>query len=159
MVGSRTVIHDNPRLDVRHVSGRSPLRVVLDRLGHTPADSHVFDGSLPTLLFTEAQRPGIPHAEQAFLPPGTAPLPALLAELHRRQVRSLLVEGGSELLGHFLRAGLWDEAREIVGEPLFLQGTPAPRMTALPLRTFSSGNDRIHLYLDRHPLPDPAWPW
>lgn len=159
MAGSRTVLHDNPRVDVRHVAGRSPLRVVLDRNGLAPAASHVFDGSTPTLLFTHGQRPGIAFAEQAVLPSGEAPLPAVLAELHRRQVRSLLVEGGGELLGHFIREGLWDEAREIVGEPLFLRGTPAPRMTELPVRTEACGRDRIHYYLNRPPRPEPAWPW
>ena len=84
--------------------------------------------------------------------------PAVLAELQRRQLRSILVEGGGELLGHFIRSGLWDEAREIVGEVLMLQGTRAPRMGMLPQRSFTSGSDRIHLHT-RSSTPDPAWRW
>ncbi len=155
MVGSRTVLNDDPRLDVRHVAGRSPLRVILDRNGIAPVTSHVFDGSNPTLLFTKALRSDV-DIEQVILKSQEDPLPAVLAELNRRKVRSILVEGGAELLAHFLRNGLWDEAREVVGEALFLKGTPAPRMMVQPQRTFTSGSDRIHLY-SRLLQPDRAW--
>ncbi|MEO7080139.1 MAG: bifunctional diaminohydroxyphosphoribosylaminopyrimidine deaminase/5-amino-6-(5-phosphoribosylamino)uracil reductase RibD [Flavobacteriales bacterium] len=155
MVGSRTVLNDDPRLDVRHVAGRSPLRVILDRNGLAPATSHVFDGSIPTLLFTKALRSDV-DIEQVILKSDEDPLPAVLAALNRRKVRSILVEGGAELLGHFLRNNLWDEAREVVGEALFLKGTPAPRMGVHPQRSITSGSDRIHLY-SRLPQPDSAW--
>lgn len=157
MVGSRTVANDDPRLDVRLMAGRSPLRVVLDREGITPAESHVFDGSVPTLLFTRQQR-GLQGAEQVLLTGEAAPLPVVLAELHRRKVRSVLVEGGAELLGHFIKSGLWDEAREIVGDVLFAQGTPAPQLTMLPQHSTVSDSDRLHCYTRSAP-PDPAWPW
>lgn len=157
MVGSRSVVNDDPRLDVRHVAGRSPLRVVLDRTGRTPSGSLLYQGGPPTLLFTNYVR-DLPGTEQVLLPTGAEPLRAMLDELHRRNVRSVLVEGGAELLGHFLAAGLWDEAREIVGQPLFRQGTPAPRMEQAPQRSFSCGNDRIHLYA-RTAQPASTWPW
>lgn len=157
LVGSRTVLNDNPHLSVRHVAGRPPLRVVLDRQGITPEASNVYDGSFPTLLFTGKAR-GLNGVEEVVLPPDKAPLECLLAELHRRKIRSLLVEGGGELLGHFIAAGFWDEAREIVGKPLFLHGTPAPRMLQQPLRSFHTSPDRVHLYL-RQLQPDPAWRW
>src|SRR5690606_29197690 len=51
MVGSRTVVNDDPELSVRLVAGRSPLRVILDREGRSPLGSKVFDGKIPTLLF------------------------------------------------------------------------------------------------------------
>ncbi len=157
MVGSRTVVNDDPRLDVRLVAGRSPLRVVLDRTGITPVRSNVYDDSTPTMLFTGSKRE-LPGTEQVLISGDGDPLEMLLAELHHRKIRSLLVEGGGELLGHFIAQGLWDEAREIVGRPLFLQGTPAPRMDRQPLRSFHSGVDRIHLYA-RTLQPEPAWPW
>lgn len=157
LVGSRTVANDNPRLDVRYMAGRSPLRVVVDREGITPAGSRVYDGSVPALLFTRNDRK-LPGVEQVLAKAEDDLLPALLQELHARQVRSVLVEGGGELLRHFIEQGLWDEAREIVGKPLFLNGTAAPLMELMPQRSFTSGSDRIHLYT-RTALPDPAWSW
>ncbi|MCL4281218.1 MAG: bifunctional diaminohydroxyphosphoribosylaminopyrimidine deaminase/5-amino-6-(5-phosphoribosylamino)uracil reductase RibD [Flavobacteriales bacterium] len=157
LVGSRTVVNDDPELTVRHVAGRQPLRVVLDRRGITPADARVYNGNSPTLLFTGAPRPDV-QVDQVRLPEGQEPLSSLLDELHRRNIRSLLVEGGGELLGHFLRQGLWDEARVIEGQPVFLQGTPAPSVHGLPARAFNVGGDRIRLYArGQHPAPE--WPW
>lgn len=157
LVGSRTVVNDDPRLDVRHVAGRSPLRVVLDREGITPAASQVYDGSVPTLLFTARARAGL-NVEQIIIPQGQEPIPVLFNELHRRGIRSILVEGGGELLAHFISAGLWDEAREIVGRTLLQNGTPAPRLTIPPARTFSSGEDVIHLY-SRTAGVSAEWTW
>lgn len=157
LVGSRTVLNDDPRLDVRHVAGRSPLRIVLDRNAVCPAASKVFTDGAPTLLFTSKKRAEV-KVEQVEISPKTDPLRALLDELDRRKVRSVLVEGGGELLDHFLAAGLWDEAREIVGDVLLQQGTAAPRMQSSPLRSFTSGSDRIHLYT-RTDNPDPSWSW
>jgi diaminohydroxyphosphoribosylaminopyrimidine deaminase/5-amino-6-(5-phosphoribosylamino)uracil reductase len=54
MVGTRTALLDNPSLTVRSWAGQSPLRVVVDRRGVIPADSHLKDGSVPTLVYTEA---------------------------------------------------------------------------------------------------------
>jgi diaminohydroxyphosphoribosylaminopyrimidine deaminase/5-amino-6-(5-phosphoribosylamino)uracil reductase len=157
MVGSRTIVNDDPRLDVRHVAGRSPLRVVLDRNAVSPVGSKVFTDGGPTLLFTTDQRAGL-SVEQCLIGPQTEPLEAVLRELHRRKMRSVLVEGGGELLTHFIRTGLWDEAREIVGDGLLQNGTPAPRMAIAPTRSFTSDVDRIHLYARRN-TPGPAWSW
>ncbi len=157
LVGSRTVLNDNPNLGVRHVAGRQPLRVVLDRQGITPPSSIVYNGNAPTLLFTGKVR-GLKGVEEVVIQPGASLLESMMAELHRRKIRSLLVEGGGELLSHFIAEGLWDETREIVGEALFLQGTPAPRLVQQPFDSFHSGMDRIHLFT-RTAQPDPTWPW
>lgn len=158
LVGSRTVLADDPELTVRHVAGRQPLRVVLDRGGIAPGASRVFKGEAPTLLFTSAARTVPYTVEQCILPTGTAPLPPLLAELHRRGVRSLLVEGGAELHEHFLATGRWDEARVITGAAVLGGGTPAPHLEPPPVRTFAVGPDRIDLFTHAHPVPD-TWSW
>lgn len=163
LVGSRTVLNDDPALTVRLVQGRNPLRVVLDRSGNAPAHSKVFDGTTATLLFTGAARQALP-VEQHLMEGTSHPLDELLNELHRRSVRSVLVEGGATLLNAFLEQGLWDEARVIHGEPFFLKGTPAPTLDIPPLRSSKSTTDRLHLYLNTHSPahggpPLPSWPW
>ena len=58
----------------------------------------------------------------------TGDLDQILADLYKRGVQSLLVEGGAQLLQHFIDEGLWDEARIEVA-PFFLEkGVPAPKM-------------------------------
>jgi diaminohydroxyphosphoribosylaminopyrimidine deaminase/5-amino-6-(5-phosphoribosylamino)uracil reductase len=95
VVGSGTVLADDPQLTVRDADGRNiarqPLRVVVDRRGRVPAGARVCDDAAPTHV-SRATDPG-----------------ALLAELYDRDVRRALLEGGPELAAAFLRAGLVDE--------------------------------------------------
>ncbi len=155
LVGSNTVLHDDPALTVRHIVGRQPLRVVLDRQGRTPMASKVYDTGTDTLLFTTTPRPTLP-VEQVIMAQENA-LDRILAELHGRRVRSLLVEGGAELLGHFVARGLWDEARVIHGQVVFGNGTHAPVLSgaAQVERVFSG--DRIVLH--RREPGFIAWDW
>lgn len=157
LVGGRTVENDDPALTVRHVEGRQPLRMVLDRAERTPSSSKVFDGSVPTLLFTEHPRADV-RAEQFIVPLAADPLDTLLDELRRRNIRSVMVEGGSMLLGHFLRRGLWDEARVITGAVAFGAGTAGPDMPKAPARTLRIGTDRIDLVVQGD-KPADTWCW
>jgi diaminohydroxyphosphoribosylaminopyrimidine deaminase/5-amino-6-(5-phosphoribosylamino)uracil reductase len=95
VVGSGTVLADDPRLTVRDEQGRDaarqPLRVVVDRRDRLPAAARVLDGAAPT------------HVSRAPTPA------ALLAELFARDVRRVLLEGGPTLAAAFLRDGLVDE--------------------------------------------------
>ncbi len=96
VVGSGTALTDDPQLTVRdadgELTGRRPLRVVVDRRGRLPETARVLDAAAPTYV----SRAGTP-AE-------------LLAELFARDVRRVLLEGGPTLAAAFLRAGLVDEA-------------------------------------------------
>ncbi len=145
VVGSRTVLNDDPSLTVRHVEGRQPLRVVIDRKSVTPSNSAVYNDAAPTLLLTGGKRDDV-GVEQLVIPGTEDPIAALLNALHERSIRSVLVEGGAELLGHFIRADLWDEARVITGSAQFGAGTPGPSLKVAPVRTISSGDDRIDLF-------------
>jgi diaminohydroxyphosphoribosylaminopyrimidine deaminase/5-amino-6-(5-phosphoribosylamino)uracil reductase len=95
LVGSGTVLADDPQLTVRDEHGRDvgrqPLRVVVDRRGRVPSGARVLDDAAPT------------HVSRAEGPAG------LLTELFERSVRRVLLEGGPELAAAFLRAGLVDE--------------------------------------------------
>lgn len=140
LVGANTVIADDPQLTTRlpnREDVRHPLRVVLDSRGRVPLQSQVLDPSLPgrTLL---AATPALPEerrqalqargVECLLLPPdahGRVALPALLAELGRRQVSSLLVEGGGTVLEAFFRARLVDKVLAFVA-PLIIGGREAP---------------------------------
>jgi diaminohydroxyphosphoribosylaminopyrimidine deaminase/5-amino-6-(5-phosphoribosylamino)uracil reductase len=162
MVGGTTVLRDDPSLTVRHVAGRSPLRVVLDRSGVAPADSRLFTDGAPTLLFTNVRRSDV-AVEQVLLPIGTDPLPHVLRELHERGLRSLLVEGGARLHEAFFESGSWDEAR-VMEAPLTLgSGTSAPTVRGIPAGTTVVGADRISTFVrstelrrpEKATLPDP----
>ena len=145
LVGSRTVLNDDPSLTVRHVEGRQPLRVVLDRYGITPDTSTLYTDGGPTLLFTGSTRPSL-RIEQVRTHPHEDPIRAILAALHQRDIRSVLVEGGATLIGQFIGSGLWDEARVITGACALGAGTPAPALDLAPALETRCGGDRIAVY-------------
>lgn len=157
VVGSKTVMNDDPALTVRHVEGRNPLRVVIDRKNVTPSSSRIFDGSAPTLLMSASPRDDV-RVEQRTMAKGTDPIDVLLQELQRQRTRSLLVEGGAELLGHFIGRGLWNEARMITGPAVFGGGTHAPVLNVPPVRAMELGPDRIDLFVNGK-APHHTWSW
>lgn len=108
MVGSSTVINDDPRLDVRLFTGRSPRKVVVDRRGRLDADRNVFRGE-PTLLYSA--RPDAPGTAELISIGLDADLLTILEDLFRRGIISVMVEGGATLLKSFIAQDLWDEAR------------------------------------------------
>ena len=115
------MIADNPSLTIRHgVRGRQPWRVVVDARGHCPLTAQLFTDAQRqrTIVGTTANSPATWRRALArqgvtvlVLPAKLqhADLPALLAELGRREITSVLVEGGSALLGAFFAAGLADQ--------------------------------------------------
>ncbi|MCM1108965.1 MAG: bifunctional diaminohydroxyphosphoribosylaminopyrimidine deaminase/5-amino-6-(5-phosphoribosylamino)uracil reductase RibD [Clostridium sp.] len=114
LVGRRTALMDNPRLDTRCWQEKKPLRVVLDSFGALPPYLHVFDGSAPTLVYvckgikpSYAGRSGV---ECAYWDEPDQPVERIVEDLYARNVQSLLVEGGSLLLQGFVCSDCWDEA-------------------------------------------------
>jgi diaminohydroxyphosphoribosylaminopyrimidine deaminase / 5-amino-6-(5-phosphoribosylamino)uracil reductase len=110
LTGGGTVRSDDPQLTVREVeTTRQPLRVVVDSRLETPPQARVLQGER-ALVFSA--RPGtLPNAEIVVLPNphGKVDLPAMLAELARRGINELHVEGGFRLNGSLVREGCVDE--------------------------------------------------
>jgi diaminohydroxyphosphoribosylaminopyrimidine deaminase/5-amino-6-(5-phosphoribosylamino)uracil reductase len=109
-VGTRTAAVDNPQLNTREWTGPDPVRVILDRHLSLPGHLKIFDHSQPTLVYNVQKAETQHHLEWVKLPDTADLLPAILDDLYRRQLQSVLVEGGAALLNSFLQAGLWDEA-------------------------------------------------
>jgi 2,5-diamino-6-(ribosylamino)-4(3H)-pyrimidinone 5'-phosphate reductase len=136
LVGVGTVLKDDPSLRVhwelleRH-EGRDPLRVILDSTGRTPATARVLHGGQPTLVATAAgcTRTFPKPVEQVALGEGRVDLARLLAELARRGVRQLLVEGGATVIASFVHAGFVDTLT-VYTAPLLIGGTTAPPLMA-----------------------------
>lgn len=128
LVGVNTVIKDDPQLTTR-IAGRDdarqPLRVVLDSHLRTPHQSRVLDGRT---LIASTVAGTVEGAEVLELHPtddGHVPLPALLDELGRRGILSVLVEGGGETHAAFLEAGLVDKVYAYIA-PMLIGGRDAP---------------------------------
>ena len=110
MVGTRTALLDNPSLNVRHWSGNSPVRVVLDRRLVIPDSYRLLNGSSRTLIFTEKEVENRENVEYIRIDFEGPVIRQVLDHLAVRKLDSLLVEGGTQLINSFVEADVWDEA-------------------------------------------------
>jgi diaminohydroxyphosphoribosylaminopyrimidine deaminase/5-amino-6-(5-phosphoribosylamino)uracil reductase len=131
-VGVDTVVLDDPQLDVRLVRGTSPIPVVFDsrlRLAGSPTACRILrPGTLvlhtaaaPETARRRLVRRQVEPVEVPSDPAGRIDVGAALVILGRRQIRSLLVEGGGRLHGAFVQSGLWQrmfvyQAPRILGD-------------------------------------------
>lgn len=90
LVGVNTIIKDDPHLGVRIKGKKDPLRVVLGSKQQIPRDSQVLRDQ--NILFIPAKK-----------------IPDLLAALYKKEIISILVEGGGKTLGRFVDSGLIDK--------------------------------------------------
>lgn len=145
MVGTNTVLRDNPRLNVRRWSGENPVRITLDRNGRLQGSEHIFDGSVDTIVFTGVDRnysgkTKLVHANPSY------EMVDVMEELFDRQIVSVFVEGGAKLHESFLSTGLWDEARIFTGKMLFTQGLKAPELNDKPVEVRMIGDTKLEIY-------------
>ena len=110
MVGTNTVLLDNPRLLNTHWEGRNPIRVTVDRYNRIPSNARILSDESETIVYRDR-----------------TDWPYILTDLASRNIHSILVEGGTTLLNHILATGLWDEIHvEVAPELTIGDGVPAP---------------------------------
>lgn len=146
MVGKNTAHIDNPKLNCREVVGKNPLRIVIDKNLELPSDLHLFDQSTPTLVFNSKQNNIEENLEYCQLEFNDQLLSSLLNELHKRDIQSLIVEGGAYLLNQFIEKNIWDEARQFIGAKTFGKGITAPKMNLSPIKHQKIGIDNLNYY-------------
>ena len=126
MVGWKTINNDDPQLNVRQLSGKSPHRFIIDPSGNSNIDAKVFqDGKPTTLISLKSTIKDLPnHVEIITLKTITSD--NILAVLYAKKILSVFIEGGAQTHTHFIEDGLWDEAYQLIGSPSFKSGVKAP---------------------------------
>ncbi|MFZ5940991.1 MAG: bifunctional diaminohydroxyphosphoribosylaminopyrimidine deaminase/5-amino-6-(5-phosphoribosylamino)uracil reductase RibD [Bacteroidota bacterium] len=145
MVGTDTVLNDNPQLNVRRWTGRNPVRITIDRKGRIRDGLHILDGSLDTIIFSCLT--DIYPGEVRALPIDPAyHLRDILGEMYNQHLISVMVEGGARLLNSFISTGLWDEARIFTGKVLFRNGVVSPFLDLEPEKEVDFMGNRLSVY-------------
>lgn len=147
LVGTNTVLEDDPSLNTRNWHGRSPLRVVLDKQLKIPPTAKVFAGNDNTLIITEkkAAENSKANVQYEVLAPSKFNPSIILSILWKKQINSVIVEGGKAVLDSFISAGLWDEARIFTGIGVFGNGLPAPEIEGKTIEELVVGNDELKI--------------
>jgi len=136
LVGAGTVRIDNPKLTVRHVRGRNPVRVVLDGPLSVNVKSSVFSRSAKTILFISERaarekygkvrllrKKGVEVIAVAAHKTSDIPLKKILKLLAGRGIASVMVEGGAEVFQKFIKAKLVDKLLIFIAPIIAGEGT------------------------------------
>ena len=149
IVGTNTIKVDNPQLNNRLYFGTSPIKVLLKRDGKIPLDTAALHTNGKTIVISEsnATKLNFPNTNQWFLPFDDSLLTNILSNLKKEGLNSLLVEGGSTLLHHFIEQNLWDEARvftssKIMNHP---QSIDAPNPQGQVIDTYQIGDNVLNV--------------
>ena len=147
LVGTNTVLADNPKLNVRSWFGNNPLRIVLDRNLKIESSAHVLDKSIRTIVFTEKKIDSSEENLQFETIDFTRNIAKQICDvLGKHQVQSVIIEGGAKTLQTFIDENLWDEARVFTGDVLFTDGIQAPNLKATIFSEKNIKNDTLKIY-------------
>jgi diaminohydroxyphosphoribosylaminopyrimidine deaminase/5-amino-6-(5-phosphoribosylamino)uracil reductase len=147
LVGAGTIRADDPSLNVREWKGRDPLKLILSSSGSF--NSRLIAGNINSnvVVFTHNSQNEIPAPAKVVLLEERSSALQISDYLYSTGIQSLFIEGGAEVLSHFISAGLWDEARIFTGEEYFKDGVRAPDINGILFsRTVFSGST-LEVYL------------
>ena len=152
LVGYKTVKTDNPYLTLRNWTGKNPTRIIIDELNTLAENLNVFNLDANTIILNRKLSTINNNIESYKISDEQLTTEAVVECLHKKQINSVIIEGGNKTLQMFINAGLWDEARVITNTVLFLnKGVNAPLLQNQNLKSSSNIlNDRIDYFLNKN---------
>jgi diaminohydroxyphosphoribosylaminopyrimidine deaminase/5-amino-6-(5-phosphoribosylamino)uracil reductase len=148
LVGTKTVIEDNPKLDVRDWTGKNPVRIIIERTAKIADDYFVKDLKTKTIIITE--RENLTFHENGIYEnvifDASLSL-TICGILFKNNIQSVIIEGGRQTIQTFIDSDFWDEARVFVGNSNLHDGVKAPLLK----RNYASSKineDQLKLYLN-----------
>jgi len=147
LVGTQTVIDDNPKLNTRDWAGNNPVRVVLDQNNRISKDSFIFDDSVKTIVFTKSEsNSSTENTTFEIIDFDQNIIQQILDVLYQNQIQSIIIEGGLKTLQSFIDENVWDETRIFIGKTSFEKGTKAPIISKKnTTKTFIQDDELIYV--------------
>jgi diaminohydroxyphosphoribosylaminopyrimidine deaminase/5-amino-6-(5-phosphoribosylamino)uracil reductase len=137
LVGTNTVLEDNPSLTIRDWTGNHPIRIVIDRNHRLSKDYNIFNTESETLVISKN--------EINF----NAPLAQEICNfLQSKAINSVIIEGGTQTLQTFIDENLWDEARIFTGKSEFKTGIKAPQFQGEVISEALIIDDTLKIYVN-----------
>lgn len=145
LVGARTALLDNPSLSARYWAGKSPVRLVIDPDLQVPRGAVIYNGAVPTVVFTRKEAGPCTGVEFVSLLPGSDTVGQIKDFLYKRNLQTLLVEGGAGTLKRFFESGV-NEIRVEYTSKWLQSGVEAPRVPVEPVCTYPFGGSIIRIF-------------
>lgn len=135
MVGTETLLKDNPALNTRLWKGKNPIRIAVDfELKSENKNLKFYDQTQESIILNGIKDSKFDNLEYIKIPDKS--VNSIINGINQRKIGSLVVEGGPQLLRSFLDANLYDEIRILKSKNLKLyEGLPAPKIDFLPSET------------------------
>ena len=125
LVGRITAEKDNPSLTVRELKGENPIRIVIDKDLKLSSDLNLFNSEAKTIILN-AIKSEETRTNQFIRIDFNYLIENILEELHKQNIQSVIVEGGSKTLQSFIDVTMWDEARIFTANKELKDGVKAP---------------------------------
>ena len=150
MVGTNTVIMDNPLLTTRLIKGKSPIRVLIDRHLKVKDNANIFNNFASVIVFNEEKTETKGNVEFVKIN-FEYPVPeTVMKELYSRNIQSIIIEGGRKLLQSFIDYGMWDEARVFTSGKKLNDGVKAPAFQYSVTNERKIGTETLREYRNHH---------
>lgn len=147
LVGTKTVLDDNPSLDARDFYGQNPIRIAIDKTNKIPKLATIKNGKVKTIIISEVDfltlKENYSYKKTIF---DIHFLNSIVADFYIEGIQSIIIEGGKFTLEAFISAGLWDEARVFIGQNDLQNGISAPKLRMTPIKEEIILGDTLKTY-------------
>lgn len=146
LVGTQTALSDDPSLTTREISGRNPVRILIDLKLKVPRDAKIYNEDAPTIIFNSEKEETSGNIKLLKVEKENL-VHQVMQKLFEENIQSVLIEGGSFTLQQFIDQNLWDEAIIIKNENLILEsGTKAPQFNFEPYQVKDFRDNIVEFY-------------
>lgn len=144
LVGTQTVLTDNPSLTTRHYPGDNPTRITFDNNQNIPISANLFTDGKPSIIFSTKNKPiGLSESVDWITLREGYKLNNVLSVLYEKGIYRLMIEGGSNTITRFVSQDLWDEARIIRTSHVLEEGVKAPTIIGNLISEQTIDSDKI----------------
>ena len=150
LIGYNTALIDNPLLTARLVTGKNPLRIVIDKELALPKHLAIFNEDAETLVFNVKETTTSTHIQRIKIDFKNL-IPEILKHLYSKNISSMIIEGGTKTINAFMSQKLWDEARVFVNpNKLFTDGLQAPIINLSHVKPPLIGSDELYILTNKN---------
>ena len=146
MIGRKTAELDNPKLTNRSWGINSPIRIVIDNELVLNKSLNIFNNQTPTLIFNKKLSKKNKNLEYIQLQNTYNTISQILDFLYKKNILSIIIEGGEKLLSSFIALNLWDEARIFIGNNYFNKGIMAPKLIIKPSSVYKLIDSELYYF-------------
>ncbi len=137
LVGTNTVLQDNPTLTARNWVGKNPIRVLIDKNEKFSKDFNIFNDEAKTIIISNNNIDFTKNIASQ-----------ICNVLFEKNINSIIIEGGAKTLQTFIDENLWDEARVFTGNIQFNNGVKSPSFSGQLISEEKIDSDILKFYMN-----------